>query len=222
MDIVTYGRADVVLPHVEEELQEVDHLDGYEPLRHYRYSDKKLRQLSIADRRLSNGRISKIETRRATLSRVSIQSAYIESCVFASTEWVECALARVVFRDCKILDATFSDGRWANLVFDGCKIEYANFRSIRSGAPVIFVNTTFRDVTFEGCDLPGGHMSGCQLRDVEFVGGGYHEFDLRRTDLSTIRGAANLQGAVVSSDQRHELAEALVSELDLHYLDDGE
>jgi uncharacterized protein YjbI with pentapeptide repeats len=212
----------VPLPHVEEDLLEVDHLDDPDPLRHYRYSDKIVRQLSITDRRLSNGRISRINAQRATLNRVSIQSAYIESCVFTSAEWVECILNRVIFRDCKILGATFSGGKWANVVFDECKIEYAEFDSIRATAPVAFLNTVFSEVTFEGCDLPGGHMSGCQLRKVEFVGGGFHEFDLRHTDLSTIRGAANLAGAVVSPGQRQELAEALVSELDFHYLDEGD
>ena len=65
-------------------------------------------------------------------------------------------------------------------------------------------------------------MSHCELEAVEFVGGGYREFDFRDNDLSTIRGAANLDGALISRAQRQQLAEALVSELDLCYLEDDE
>jgi hypothetical protein len=57
---------------------------------------------------------------------------------------------------------------------------------------------------------------------VEFVGGSYSNFDLRGNDLSMVRGAANLRGAIVSRSQRQELAEALVSELELNYVDGPE
>jgi len=57
---------------------------------------------------------------------------------------------------------------------------------------------------------------------VEFIGGGYHEFDFRDNDLSTIRGAANLHGVFISPVQRQQLAEALVSELDLRYPEDSD
>lgn len=221
MEIGKYGRAEVTLPHVDDDLHEVGHLEGHAPIRHYLYTGRSIRQLSIAERILSNGRISKIEAQRATFSRANFQSARIEHCVFGSAEWDECTLSRVVFRNCKILGATFSDNKWANVIFDGCKIEYTSFESVQASAPVVFVDTSFKEVTFVGCDLPGGHMSGCELKDVEFVGGGYDEFDLRGNDLSTIRGAANLDGAVISSAQRHELAEALVSELNFRYIDDG-
>jgi uncharacterized protein YjbI with pentapeptide repeats len=222
MDVAKYGRAEVVLPHLEDDLHDVGHLDGHEPERHFQYADKAVRQLSITDRTLANGRIFAIEAQRAAINRVNFTSIYIERCLFTSSEWAECTLSRVVFRDCKILDATFSDSKWKNVVFDGCKIEYSTLASIRASAPVVFVNTTFNEVTFEECDFPGGHMSGCELAATEFVGGEYREFDLRHNDLSTIRGAVNLAGAAISRDQRQELGEALVSELDLHYLDDGD
>jgi uncharacterized protein YjbI with pentapeptide repeats len=222
MEIAHYGLAEVVLPHLDEELYDVEHLDGHEPLRHFNYRGHAIRHLSVTDRTLSNGRVSKVEAQRATISRLNAQSVEFDQCVLSSADWDECVLSRVVFRNCKILGAAFTNNKWSNLVFEDCKIEYTTFNSVRAGAPVVFVNSTLSDVTFEGCDLPNGHMSGCALRGVEFVGGGYHRFDLRGNDLSTIRGASNLDGVVISRAQRQELAEALVSELNLHYVDNGD
>jgi hypothetical protein len=48
----------------------------------------------------------------------------------------------------------------------------------------------------------------------------FRHFDLRGNDLSTLRGAANLSGAVITREQRQQLAEALVAELDLTYAAD--
>jgi len=222
VEIVTYGRAQVVLPYVEDDLRPVDDLQAKDPLSGYLYADREIRHLSAAASRLSNGRVRNIEAQRVTFTRVRLESVWIERCLFASAEWDECDLSRIVFRNCKILGARFTGNRWANVVFDGCRIDYATFDAVRATAPVVFTNTRFTDVTFDGCVFPGGHMSRCDLEAVTFVGGRYDEFDLRGNDLSTIRGAANLDGVVISRAQRQELAEALVAELDLHCLDDGE
>ncbi|MGH3870571.1 MAG: pentapeptide repeat-containing protein [Pseudonocardiaceae bacterium] len=210
------------MPYIENDLRVVDDLDCNEPLPGHLYADRRVRHISVTGGRLTSGRMVKIEAERVTFTEVRFNSEQIEHCLFVSSEWDHCSLSRVVFRDCKILGASFIKNKWANVLFDRCKIEYSTFESINSSAPVVFVDTQFRQVTFTGCNFPQGHMSGCELASVEFFGGGYHEFDLRGNDLSTIRGAANLNGVFVSSAQRWQLAEALVSELDLHYLQDGD
>jgi hypothetical protein len=62
-------------------------------------------------------------------------------------------------------------------------------------------------------------MSRCTLDNVGFDGGTYTDFDFRGNDLSTIRGAGYLKGILIAPAQRQEIAEALVSELDLRYPD---
>jgi hypothetical protein len=62
-------------------------------------------------------------------------------------------------------------------------------------------------------------MSRCTLDNVEFDGGNYADFDFRGNDLSAIRGAGYLNGILVDPVQRQEIAEALVSELELRYPD---
>ncbi|MGQ0777210.1 MAG: pentapeptide repeat-containing protein [Pseudonocardiales bacterium] len=222
MEVVKYGSSEIVLPYIEDDLDAIDDLDSHEPLSDFLYVDRQVRHISVSGGRLTGGRICKIEAERVTFTGTRFNSGQIEHCLFVSSEWDRCTLSRVVFRDCKILGAIFTENSWANVVFDSCKIEFSAFDSIQASAPVVFVNTHLKQVTFTGCDFPKGYMSGCELESVEFIGGGYHEFDLRGNDLSTIRGAANLHGVIISPAQRQELAEALVSELDLRYREDSD
>lgn len=220
METEKYGRAQVVKPHVDlSELHPVDSLEGDGTISEFDYGRQHLRDLAVAEQTLLAGRISELVADRVTFDTVSLQSVQITGCQLSSSDWNDCSLNRVVFRDCKLLGSNFVDNKWASVVFDNCRIEYATFDSVVASSPVVFVGTRLKEVTFRRTEFPGGHMARCTLEDVEFDGGVYMDFDLRTTDLSTIRGAGNLRGVLVDRVQRLELAEALVSELDLHYPD---
>lgn len=218
MEIEEYGLSKVLKPHIDDgELRQVDSLDGDGLLTDFDYTDRAVRHLVVEERTLLGGRMAKIEAERVTFDQVSLQSVLIADCVLSSSDWMDCALARVVFRNCKLLGANFVDNKWSSVVFQNCRIEFATFDSIQSTAPIVFIDTRFKDVTFRRSDFPGGHMARCTLEKVEFDGGTYTDFDFRNNDVSTIRGAGNLHGILIDPVQRQELAEALVSELDLHY-----
>jgi len=220
MEIEEYGLAKVLKPHIDDaELREVDSLEGAGSLADFDYGRGSVRHLAVVERTLLGGRISKVEAERVTFDRVTLQSVLIEHCVLASSDWMDCAMSRVVFRNCKILGANFVENKWASVVFQNCRIEYATFDSIQATAPIVFIDTRFKDVTFRRSEFPGGHMSRCTLDNVEFDGGSYADFDFRGNDLSTVRGAGYLNGILVDPVQRQEIAEALVSELDLCYPD---
>jgi hypothetical protein len=222
METEKYGRAQVLKPHVDlAELRQVDSLDGDGTVSDFDYGQRHVRYLAVAEQALLGGRISKIEADRATFDQVSLQSVLIVDCVLGSSDWIDCALSRVVFRSCKILGANFVDNKWASVVFEDCRIEYATFDLIHTSSPAVFVDTRFKDVTFRRTELQGGHVARCTLDNVEFDGGVYTDCDFRTTDLSTVRGAGNLNGVLIDPPQRLEIAEALVSELDLHYPDSG-
>lgn len=218
MEIEQYGRAKILKPSIEDDaLTDVADLDGAESLADFQYVDRSVRHLVVADTTLSGGRIRRIQAERVTISEATLQSTVIDRCVLSSSDWMDCTLSRVVFRDCKLLGANFVDNRWSNVVFENCRIEYATFDTIHASTPVVFVGTRFKEVTFRRVDILGGHMSGCTLDAVEFDGGTFTDFDFRNNDLSGIRGAGNLKGIVIDPVQRQEIAEALVSELDLRY-----
>jgi uncharacterized protein YjbI with pentapeptide repeats len=220
METEQYGLAKVLKPHIDdEELRQVDSVEGDGSLTDFDYTDKDVRHLTVAEQTLLGGRMTKVEAERATFDQVTLQSVLIENCVLASSDWTDCALSRVVFRNCKLLGANFIENKWASVVFQNCRIEFATFDTVQAIAPIVFVDTRFKDVTFRRSEFPGGHMARCTLDNVEFDGGTYTDFDFRGNDLSTIRGAGYLNGVLVDPVQRQELAEALVSELDLRYPD---
>jgi uncharacterized protein YjbI with pentapeptide repeats len=222
MEIEEYGRAKILKPSLDDELSTVGDLEGVEPLADFQYADRSVRHLVVADTSLSGGTLRRIQAERVTFSQVMLQSVVLDRCVLMSSDWMDCALSRVVFRDCKLLGANFVDAKWSNVVFENCRIEYATFDTIHASTPVAFVGTRFKEVTFRRSDLPAGHMSGCTLDAVEFDGGIYTDFDFRGNDLSTIRGGGNLGGILIDPVQRQDLAEALVSELDLRYPDEAD
>lgn len=219
MESEEYGLATVLKPHIDEELREVDSLEGAGSLADFTYGRRSVRQLAVVERTLLGGRVSKVEAENVTFDRVTLQSVVIEHSVLSASDWIECALSRVVFRNCKILGASFVENKWASVVFENCRIEYATFDSVQASAPTVFIDTHFKDVSFRRSEFPGGHMSRCTLDNVEFDGGNYTAFDFRGNDLSSIRGASCLDGILVDPVQRQEIAEALVSELDLRYPD---
>jgi uncharacterized protein YjbI with pentapeptide repeats len=218
MEIEEYGLAKVLKPHIDDaELRRVDGLEGDGPLADFNYADSAVRHLVVAERSLLSGRMSKIEAGHVAFEQVALQSVSFEDCVLGSSDWTDCTLSRVVFRNCKILAANFVENKWANVVFENCRIEYSTFDYIQASTPIVFIDTRFKDVTFRRSEFPRGNMTRCTLDNVELDGGNYRDFDFRGNDLSTIRGAGHLSGILIDPVQRQEIAEALVSELDLRY-----
>jgi uncharacterized protein YjbI with pentapeptide repeats len=215
-----YGLVEVVEPDLDDELRQVSELGQRGPLADFAYADRSLRQLDLTDRRLARGRVVRVEIQRAEFTEVVFDSISFDRCAVLAGRWQDCTLTRVEFRDCKMIGAMVSQQKWANVVFRACVIEYSTLDAVRASGPVVFVDCRLREVTFSDCRLPRGHMRGCELDAVEFVGGDYRDFDLRGNDLSTLRGAASLGGAVITPAQRQELAEALVAEIDLNYVED--
>lgn len=220
MKTTRFGRTEVVLPGHDNDLRAVPDLGRRGVLADFEYASESIRQLDLTDRRLSRGRLRAIEAERATITDTALDSLTFERCTLLSSHWERTRLSRVIFQDCRFIGMTVEEQRWANVIFQGCAFEFAQLSTVRSTGPIAFVDCTLKDVAFTGCDFSRGHVSGCDLRDVEFQGGSYAEMDLRGNDLSSVRGAMSLAGAIVSRDQRSDLAEALVSELDLHYVDD--
>lgn len=220
METVTHGRATVVLPHVEDDLQPVSTLPRTGSVSDYLFARHHVRQVTLTAADLLNGRMADVNAERVVMNQVRIESARVDNCVWRSAQLADCLLSRVVFTNCKILGARFNDNNWSNVIFDGCRIEYADLEAVTATGPVVFVNTTLNDVTFTRCAFPGGAITDCDLRTVEFGGGDYDQCDLRGTDLSAVRGASNLNGALITPEQRYQLAEALVGELHLRYPED--
>lgn len=118
------------------------------------------------------------------------------------------------------MGAAFDDLVLDDVLFEGCKFDFATFEKIRTTGPVAFIGCVLTEATFTDCDLSDAVFTDCTLRLTEFGAGRYRDTDLRENDLSATRGVANLAKVRIDPSQQADLAEALVTELDITLGDD--
>jgi uncharacterized protein YjbI with pentapeptide repeats len=224
VDTRTIGRVTITLPGLNEPglyLSAVDTLDSPRGIvQDFAYENVDLRALDLADTQLVTGRITDVRTKRTVFADLNLHGVEITGSDFGTALWSESKLTRVALRDCKLMGAALNGLVLDDVLFTGCKFDYATFEKIRATGPVAFVDCTFTEATLTNCDLSDAVFSDCGLRMTEFGTGRYRDTDLRGNDLSTIRGAAHLSKARINHGQQAQLAEALVHELDIAIGDD--
>nr|WP_269327500.1 pentapeptide repeat-containing protein [Kineosporia mesophila] len=142
-------------------------------------------------------------------------------CTFTALRSENSRLTRVAFRGCRLMGATFEDCTLDHVLFDSCRLDYATFTRVRAAGPVIFTNCRLTEARFDACTLEKAAIENCELPEAEFGPGRYRHLDLRGSDLSRVIGASRLSGAIISPDQEHQLAQALITALDLTVADDA-
>ena len=70
MEVVKYGRSEMVLPYIDNDLDVIDDLGCDKPLSDYLYADHKVRHISISGGRLTSGQIRQVEAESATFTGV--------------------------------------------------------------------------------------------------------------------------------------------------------
>ncbi|TWF91089.1 pentapeptide repeat-containing protein [Kitasatospora viridis] len=149
----------------------------------------------------------------------SLDSVEFDTCDLASARITDSKLSRVVFRNCKILGASLTGVALDNVLFENCKLDYTSFEQVRATGPVAFSKCVLTEASFTGCALTGAVLDACTLRLTEFGRGKYKDLDLRGNDLTSIQGVANLDKVIIDRAQQSELAEALITELDVTFGD---
>ncbi|MFF0550815.1 pentapeptide repeat-containing protein [Streptomyces sp. NPDC004311] len=220
----TFGHATITLPELDEPglyLSNVDTLDSARgAVQDFAYGDADLRSLDLADAQLITGRIHGIHAKRVEFEGLNLHGVEITGSDFGAARWSDSKLTRVHIRDSKLMGAALDGLVLDDVLFEGCKLDFATFEKVRATGPVAFIGCVLTEATFTDCDLSGVVFTDCQFRLTEFGAGRYRDADLRENDLSQIRGAANLAKVRIDPGQQSELAEALVNELDITIGDD--
>ena len=180
-----------------------------------------MRALDIKDVKLLEGRINSVRAETVSVKRVNVQSVEFTHCDLSSLRWTGGKISKTWFNDCKLLGARFDGTILENLAFTDCKLDYSILSHIRSSGPVMFIRCSFREAEFDGCDFAHSLFEECDLTLVNFGHGKYIGCDLRGNDLSAVNGAHNLKGVVLNYSQLTELAEALATELDITFGNEG-
>lgn len=220
----TFGQVTVTLPELDEPglyLSNVDSLDSSRgTVQDFAYGDADLRSLDLADTQLITGRIAGLHSKRTEFDGLNLHGVEITGSDLGSARWTESKLTRVHIRDCKLMGAALDGLVLDDVLFEGCKLDFATFEKIRATGPVAFIACVLTEATFTDCDLSDAVFTGCTLRLTEFGTGRYRNTDLRENDLSQIRGVANLSQVRIDPGQQAHLADALVNELDITIGDD--
>ncbi|MEW2417532.1 pentapeptide repeat-containing protein [Streptomyces sp. NPDC046866] len=220
----TFGRISVTLPELDEPglyLGNVDTLDSPRgTVRDFAYGDADLRALDLADTQLVTGRITGLRAKRTEFESLNLHGVEITGSDLGSARWSDSKLTRVHVRDTKLMGAALDGLVLDDVLFEGCKFDYATFEKVRATGPVAFIGCVLSEATFADCDLSDVVFTDCQFRLTAFGAGRYRDTDLRENDLSQIRGVANLTKVRIDHAQQDQLAEALVNELDITFGDD--
>lgn len=220
----TFGLTTITLPELDEPglyLSNVDSLDSARgTVQDFAYGDADLRSRDLADTQFITGRITGIHAKRTELESVNLHGVQITGSDLGAARWSESKLTRVHVRDTKLMGAALADLVLDDVLFEGCKFDYATFEKVRATGPVAFIGCVLTEATFTDCDLSDVVFSDCQFKLTEFGAGRYRNTDLRENDLSQIRGVANLAKVRIDPGQQAHLAEALVNELDITIGDD--
>ncbi|MFE5717621.1 pentapeptide repeat-containing protein [Streptomyces erythrochromogenes] len=220
----TFGHATITLPELDEPglyLRNVDSLDSSRgTVQDFSYGDAHLRSLDLVATQLVTGRIAGVRAKRAEFESVNLHGVEITGSDLGSVRWTESKLTRVHVRDCKLMGAALNGLVLDDVLFEGCKFDFAAFEKVRAAGPVAFIGCVLSEATFTDCDLSDAVFTDCTLRLTEFGTGRYRNTDLRENDLSAIRGVANLAKVRIDAGQQPDLAEALVNELDIALGDD--
>ncbi|SDP42361.1 Pentapeptide repeat-containing protein [Pedococcus dokdonensis] len=157
--------------------------------------------------------LSELKASRARFSETNLYAVHGAGLDLAESTWADC-----VVQGARLGAVALYGSELARVRFEGCKIEFANFR----GATLVdveFVDCQLVEADFAEAKLTRVSFEGCRLVSPDFGRGTFKDVDLTGADLAGPRGVAGLRGATVSALQLIDLAPALAHELGLKVAD---
>jgi uncharacterized protein YjbI with pentapeptide repeats len=136
----------------------------------------------------------------ATFERARLERVRFEGCRMAAAAFPECVADDVTFAECQLPEAWFRMATFDRVAFEDCRLERADF-----------YRTTLRRSRLVRCDLTAAELSGAVCSEVALHG----------STLTDVRGAGDLRGLRIGSDQVYELALPMFAGRDI-VVDDGD
>lgn len=149
--------------------------------------------------------------------KLAVWDSRLQGCELSGSRIFKAELLRSQIADCRFTGAQLGEGSVEDVVFSGCKIDMTSLRRCKLTRVVFrdcvlddadFNEAQLTDVVFDACSLRRTDFSQAQLARVEFA-----------SDLSEIRGAASLKGAIISAEQLPVIAPLLCVALGIQVKD---
>jgi uncharacterized protein YjbI with pentapeptide repeats len=171
------------------------------------FSDEAREELSIEHSRIVQARFT-----AANCSRLRLTDVVVQNADFSGSELDESSFTRVEFRDCRMSGVILTRCSFRDVLFSGCRLDDANFRMSESDS-MTFEGTDLRQSDFYGASLNGTRFFDCDLTGTQFTKLRAADVRFHGSDLTDLKGANGLAGAIIDSAQVYPVALGLLSEL---------
>jgi uncharacterized protein YjbI with pentapeptide repeats len=164
------------------------------------YSGQSANDLEITESRVVGARFT-----GTALFRARIRDTVIESCDLSAARLADAALTRVEFKNCKMSAIDLAGAHLSDVLFSETKLDNANLRMI-SGDHVLFDHVFLPASDFYAARVTQSQFLDCDLTATEFSQSALVGVRLHGSTLEGLKGAADLQNAVIDSTQVLPLA----------------
>lgn len=147
-----------------------------------------------------------VDFNRLHWPHIKLTDTVFEQCDLSNVDFSECFMDRVRFTNCKMIGINMTEASLRNVDFDNCNAAYAVTRYFNckkgyfhntSFAEADFYSTTFKDVTFECCNLDKVQFSGTKLAGIDISTCQFYQLALTPDDL---------RGCIIAPEQAIALA----------------
>jgi len=195
-------------------LGDIEALAQFSPdadLTHSEYSGLAFSDLKWPGRSYAEIRFDRALFKNTVLSKTKLRSATFEdvrftSCDLSGADWSGVQLSRVEILSSRLTGFVGAEGRYDNVLWRGCKLDYALFQMAR-----------FTRCTFEKCDLTNATFEGatanhvafrdCNLANARFIRSRLSDVDLRGSRIDGLEiGLEDLRGLHVDLSQTPVIA----------------
>ncbi|MCX9192081.1 hypothetical protein C3Y87_11780 [Carbonactinospora thermoautotrophica] len=163
---------------------------------------------------ITHSHLSGVTFTNSVLSKPRLTGDIFSGVDLPSSRWNDIKIDCCSFAGCKFLGANLTGVIAKDVIFEGCRFDYAYLQGFRAVGGLAFVNCSFRKSTFEAARLPGSVFVSCSLAGTEFIG-----CDLRGNNLEEVRGLASLRRVIVDPDQLPQLTTAIVRDFEIELKD---
>ena len=154
---------------------------------------------------LSACRLAGIRLTGRRLDALRMVDVLFEDCDLSGVSMPAASFRRVEFRRCRLSGLSAPNLRASHVRFTACRADGASFR-MSAWETAEFSDVDLREVDFYGSKLAGVHLLGCDLTGADFTKTTTSALALHGSTLEDLKGADNLRGAVIASDQVLALA----------------
>ena len=153
-------------------------------------------------------RFTNVRLTAAALLRARLSDIVFDSCELSAVDLSDAVLNRVSFTNCRMAAAQLTSARLRDVSFVACKLTDLNARML-DGARLRWQDSSLTSADFYGAKIDGARWYDCDLTDADMSQSRIADVRLHGSMLTGLRGAKDLSGVVIDSDQIVPLALSL-------------